>query len=61
MSFGSGSWTPGVLQNFADDLKTLELRWNSGFIKLDSTSGIINFLSLRRRGIDNSQISIVVK
>ncbi len=61
MTMGVGSWTPSILTSFADDLKTLEIRWSTGFIKLDSTSQIVDFLSLRRRGMDNSQISIVVK
>ncbi|HVG15728.1 MAG TPA: hypothetical protein VM935_12230 [Chitinophagaceae bacterium] len=61
MSFGQGSWTHKELLNFADDLEALQLKWNAGFIKLDSTSKIMDFLSIRRKGIDNSQISIVVK
>ena len=61
MTMGVGSWTPSILTNFADDLKSVLIKWNSGFIKLDSTTQIVDFLSLRRRGMDNSQINIVVK
>lgn len=61
MSFGVGSWTPAELLNFADDLMSFQIKWDSGFIKIDSTTQIVDFLRLRRRGMDNSQISIVVK
>lgn len=61
MSVGIGSWTPKELLNFADDLEAIQLKWKDGFIKIDSTSGIMDFLSIRRRGLGNSQISIVVK
>lgn len=60
MSLGTGSWTPAVLSNFVDDLETLEIKWKGGTIKLDSTE-IFNYLVIRRRSIDNSQIKIELK
>jgi hypothetical protein len=61
LSLGSGSWTPKTLQNFADDLESLQIKWANGFIKLDSLSQIIDFLSVRRKGMDNSQVKILVR
>ena len=60
LSAGNGSWTPVTLTDFADDLHYLLLQWNTGFIRLDSTQRITDFLLLRRRGIDNSQVKIVL-
>ena len=60
MSFGSGTWTPAVLTNFVDDLETMEIKWKCGTIKLDTTQ-IFDYLVIRRRGIDNSQIKIQLK
>ena len=60
MSFGSGAWTPAVLTNFVDDLETMEIKWKGGTIKLDSTQ-IFDYLVIRRRGMDNSQIKIQLK
>ena len=60
MSFGSGTWTPAVLTNFVDDLETMEIKWKGGTIKLDTTQ-IFEYLVIRRRGIDNSQIKIQFK
>jgi hypothetical protein len=60
MSFGSGTWTPAVLTNFVDDLETIEIKWKGGTIKLDSTE-IFEYLVIRRRGMDNSQIKIQLK
>jgi hypothetical protein len=57
MSFGVGSWTPAELSDFVDDLETLEIKWKGGTIKLDTTS-IYDYLVIRRRGLDNSQIKI---
>ena len=57
MSVGTGTWTPAVLTNFVDDLETLEIKWKGGNIKLDSTQ-IFEYLVIRRRGMDNSQIKI---
>lgn len=59
MSVGSGTWSPAVLTNFIDDLETLEIKWKRGTIKLDSTQ-IFDYLVIRRRGIDNSQIKIQI-
>src|SRR5687768_16184540 len=53
MSFGVGTWTPATLSDFVDDLETLEIKWKDGTIKLDSTK-IYDYLTIRRRGIDNS-------
>ena len=61
MSFGSGTWKPKDLKNFADDLRSFYVKWDTCFIKLDSSQQIIDFLSIRRRGIDNSQINIVLR
>lgn len=61
MSFGPGNWTPKELKNFTDDLHYLKMKWNAGFIKLDSTHRILDFLIIRRNGLDNSQINIVLK
>ena len=61
LSVGKGSWTPGELSNFVDDLKYMKLKWTGNFIKLDSAQDIKDFLRLRRKGIDNSQINIVLK
>jgi hypothetical protein len=60
LSVGTGTWTPAVLANFIDDLETLEIKWKGGNIKLDSTE-IFDYLVIRRRGIDNSQIKIQLK
>ena len=60
MSFGSGSWTPTILSDFVDDLETLEINWKGGLIKLDS-SKIYDYLIIRRKGMDNSQIKIELK
>ena len=60
MSFGSGTWTPAVLTNFVDDLETMEIKWKGGTIKLDTTE-IFEYLVIRRRGMDNSQIKIQLK
>ena len=60
MSVGTGTWTPAVLTNFIDDLETLEIKWKGETIKLDSTE-IFDYLVIRRRGIDNSQIKIQLK
>ena len=60
MSFGTGTWTPAVLSDFVDDLETLEIKWKGGAIKLDSTE-IYDYLVIRRRSIDNSQIKIELK
>lgn len=61
MSFGSGNWRPKSLTAFADDLQYLQLKWNKDFIKLDSTQGIIDFLSARRKGMDKSQVRIILE
>ena len=60
LSVGTGTWTPTVLTNFIDDLETLEIKWKGETIKLDSTK-IFDYLVIRRRGIDNSQIKIQLK
>ena len=60
MSFGTGTWTPAVLTDFVDDLETLEIKWKGGTIKLDSTQ-IFDFLVIRRRSMDNSQIRIELR
>ncbi len=60
MSVGTGTWTPTVLTNFIDDLETLEIKWKGGNIKLDTTE-IYEYLVIRRRGMDNSQIKIQLK
>jgi hypothetical protein len=57
MSFGTGNWAPKHLSDFVDDLNSLEIKWKGGYIKLDSTK-IYDYLVLRRRGLDNSQIKI---
>jgi hypothetical protein len=60
MSFGAGTWTPAALNNFVDDLETMEIKWKGGTIKLDTTQ-IFDYLVIRRRGMDNSQIKIQLK
>src|SRR5215203_5946515 len=60
LSLGTGSWTPAILTDFVDDLETLEIKWKGGTIKLDSTQ-IFDYLVIRRRSIDNSQIKIELK
>ncbi len=60
MSFGTGTWTPTILTDFVDDLETLEIKWKGEVIKLDSTN-IFDYLVIRRRSIDNSQIKILLK
>ena len=60
LSAGTGTWTPKTLSNFIDDLETLEIKWKDGTIKLDSTE-IYDYLVIRRRGMDNSQIKIQIK
>ena len=59
MSVGTGTWTPAVLTDFVDDLETLEIKCKTGTIKLDSTK-IFDYLVIRRRGMDNSQIRIQI-
>ena len=60
LSAGTGNWTPKTLSNFIDDLETLEIQWKGGTITLDSTE-IYDYLVIRRRGMDNSQIKIQIK
>ena len=60
LSAGTGNWTPKTLTNFIDDLETLEIKWKGGTITLDSTE-IYDYLVIRRRGMDNSQIKIQIK
>lgn len=60
LSLGTGTWTPAVLTDFVDDLETLEIKWKGGTIKLDTTQ-IFDYLVIRRRSIDNSQIKIEIK
>lgn len=60
MSMGTGTWTPTILTDFVDDLETLEIKWKGEVIKLDSTN-IYDYLVIRRRSIDNSQIKILLK
>jgi len=60
LSLGTGTWTPAVLTDFVDDLETLEIKWKGGMIKLDTTQ-IFDYLVIRRRSIDNSQIKIEIK
>lgn len=60
MSFGVGTWTPTTLSDFVDDLETLEIKWKEGTIRLDTTK-IYDYLVIRRRGMDNSQIRIELK
>ena len=59
MSVGTGTWTPAVLTDFVDDLETLEIKCKTVTIKLDSTK-IFDYLVIRRRGMDNSQIRIQI-
>lgn len=61
MSFGTGYWSADELIKITDDLKLMEIRAASGVIKLDSPEEINTFLALRRQGIDNSKIRIVIK
>jgi hypothetical protein len=61
MSFGTGSWSEAFLSGFADDLESMEIHAVSGNIKLDSAGEIKEFLSVRRRSVDNSKIRIVIK
>jgi hypothetical protein len=60
MSVGTGNWRPKELSDFVDDLECLEIKWKGGTIKLDTTA-IYDYLVIRRKGMDNSQIKIEVK
>ena len=60
MSVGTGSWRPAELSDFVNDLESLEIKWKGGTIKLDTTA-IYDYLVIRRKGIDNSQIKIELK
>lgn len=60
MSVGTGNWKPAVLADFVDDLECLEIKWKGGTIKLDTTA-IYDYLVIRRKGMDNSQIKIELK
>jgi hypothetical protein len=60
MSVGTGNWRPAELSDFVDDLQCLEIKWKGGTIKLDTTA-IYDYLVIRRRGMDNSQIKIELK
>ena len=60
MSFGAGNWAPKQVSDFVDDLNSLEIKWNGGYIKLDTTK-IYDYLVLRRKGLDNSQIKISLR
>lgn len=60
MSVGVGNWRPSELSNFVDDLESLEIKWKGGTIKLDTTA-IYDYLVIRRRGMDNSQIKIELR
>ena len=60
MSMGAGNWRPAALADFVDDLQSLEIKWKDGAIKLDTTA-IYDYLVIRRRGMDNSQIKIELR
>jgi len=60
MSVGTGNWRPAALADFVDDLDRLEIKWKGGTITLDTTA-IYDYLVVRRRGMDNSQIRIALK
>ena len=60
MSMGTGNWRPAALADFVDDLQSLEIKWKGGTIKLDTTA-IYDYLVIRRRGMDNSQIKIELR
>ena len=60
MSVGMGNWRPAELSDFVDDLECLEIKWKGGIIKLDTTA-IYDYLVIRRKGMDNSQIKIDIK
>ncbi len=58
MSCGIGEWNSRALNNFVDDLESLELKWIGGTIKMTNTDSIKNFLYNRRIGLNHGTISI---
>jgi hypothetical protein len=58
MSCGIGEWSIEALDNFVDDLESLELKWVGGAIKMTNVDSIKNFLYNRRIGLDHGTISI---
>lgn len=58
LSVGVGQWTRLFLNNFVDDLESLELGWKYGNLKLTDADSIKNFLSYRRMGLGKRKIII---
>ena len=58
LSCGIGEWSISALNEFTDDLESLELKWVGGSIKMTNTDSIRNFLLNRRMGLDHGTIMI---
>jgi hypothetical protein len=58
LSCGIGEWSISSLNEFTDDLESLELKWMGGTIKMTNTDSIRNFLLNRRMGLDHGTIMI---
>ncbi len=61
MSFGIGTWKKKDLDFVVKDLKSLEIKWKDKDVKLKKPEDISNYLYIRRRGIGNSKIKIVLE
>ncbi|MBD0332116.1 MAG: hypothetical protein ICV66_05630 [Chitinophagaceae bacterium] len=60
MSFGIGSWTRQVLNNFVDDLEFLEIKSKQDSIKLTTEKEIKDYLLAHRRGLGKTLIRIFI-
>ena len=58
MSCGVGEWSIKALNEFADDLESIELKWVGGTIKMTNADTIRSFLFNRRMGLDHGTIKI---
>lgn len=58
MSCGIGEWSIKALNEFADDLESVELKWVGGTIKMTNIDSIRSFLFNRRMGLDHGTINI---
>jgi hypothetical protein len=58
MSCGVGEWSMRALNEFTDDLESIELKWVGGTIKMNDADSIRSFLFNRRTGLNHGTISI---
>jgi len=61
MSAGVGNWTKTELEQFTNDLESMEIKWRNESIKLDTCTKIMDYLVLRRKGVGHRKINLVIK